>query len=422
MLLIGFGSFGFGEYTDMLDKWRGGEKMKAVVLRAKWDPRKGFVLGPKDIEGKLTWLGSKVWRYPEVKVEEVPEPKIEKPTEVIIQVKATGICGSDVHMAQADEEGYILYPGLTGFPVVLGHEFSGVVVEAGPEAINKRTGKRFEPGEPVTAEEMLWCGHCRHCADGFPNHCEHLHELGFDVNGAFAEYVKVDAKYLWSLKEIEEVYGSGEKLFLLGSLVEPTSVAYNAVIERGGGIRPGDFVVIIGGGPIGLAAVAVLKRAGGARVILSEPSEVRRKIGEELGADYTIDPTKEDFVQKVLEYTNGWGAKLYLEASGVPHVVWPQLEQVIWNARGINATVVIVARADVKVPITPEVFQVKRAQIVGSQGHSGHGTFPRVISLMASGMDMTKIISKTVGLEEIPEYIKRLQTDKSLVKVTWLNA
>ena len=396
--------------------------MKAVVLRAKWDPKPEFVLGPKDEEGKRTWLGSKVWRYPEVQVEEVPEPKIEKPTEVIIEVKATGICGSDVHMAQADEEGYIFYPGLTGFPVVLGHEFSGVVVEAGPEAINKRTGKRFEIGEPVTAEEMFWCGHCRHCADGFPNHCEHLRELGFDTNGAFAKYVKVDAKYIWSLKEIEESVEDKKKLFLLGSLVEPTSVAYNAVIERGGGIRPGDFVVIMGGGPIGLAAVAILKRAGGAKVILSEPSEVRRNIGKELGADFTIDPTKESFVDKVLEYTNGWGAQLYLEATGVPHKIWPDLEEVLWNARGINATVVIVARADVKVPITPEIYQVKRAKIVGSQGHSGHGTFPRVINMMAAGLDMTKIISKTVSLEEIPEYIKRLQTDKSLVKVTWLNA
>jgi threonine dehydrogenase-like Zn-dependent dehydrogenase len=134
-----------------------------------------------------------------------------------------------------------------------------------------------------------------------------------------------------------------------------------------------------------------------------------------------IDPTKENFVEAVLDYTNGLGAKLFLEATGVPQIVWPQIEEVIWRARGINATVVIVARADAKIPLTGEVFQVRRAQIVGSQGHSGHGTFPRVISLMASGMDMTKIISKTVTMEEIPEYIKRLQTDKSLVKVTMVN-
>ncbi len=395
--------------------------MKAVRLRARWDPQPGFTPGPKDIEGKVTWLGSKVWRYPEVRVEEVPRPAIRKPSEVLLRVRACGICGSDVHMVQSDENGYIFYPGLTGFPVTLGHEFSGEVVEAGPEAINRRTNRPFEPGEPVTSEEMLWCGYCRHCADGFPNHCENLHELGFDVDGAFAEYIVVDAKYLWSLRELERNY-SGEKLFLAGSLVEPTSVAYNAVIVRGGGIRPGDNVVILGGGPIGLAACAILKQAGGARVILSEPSEVRRAVAKDLGVDVAINPLKDNLVEAVLDVTGGMGAKLYLEATGVPHLIWKDLEAIIWRARGINATVVIVARADVQVPITPEVFQVKRAQIVGSQGHSGHGTFPRVISLMASGMDMTRIISKTISLDDVPEYLVRLQTDKDLVKVTAVNA
>ncbi|WP_448515867.1 scyllo-inosose 3-dehydrogenase [Pseudothermotoga sp.] len=394
--------------------------MKAVRLHAKWDPRPGFKLGPKDVEGKVCWLGSKVWRYPEVRVEQVPEPKITRPTQVLVKVKACGICGSDVHMAQTDEQGYMLYPGLTGFPTTLGHEFSGIVVDAGPEAINRRTNKRFEPGEPVTAEEMFWCGHCRPCADGYPNHCENLHEMGFDVDGAFAEYIVLESKYLWSLKELEGVY-QGDRLFMAGSLVEPTSVAYNAVIERGEGIRPGDNVVILGGGPIGLAAVAILKRAGAAKVILSEPSATRRNIAKQLGADVVIDPTKENFVEAVLDSTNGMGAKLYLEATGLPQIVWKDIEEVIWRARGINATVVIVARADVKIPLTGEVFQVRRAQVVGSQGHSGHGNFPRVISLMATGMDMTKIISKTVSIDEIPEYIKRLQTDKELVKVTMLN-
>ncbi len=394
--------------------------MKAVRLHAKWDPKPGFQLGPKDIEGKLTWLGSKVWRYPKLVVEEVPEPKIVKPTQVLIEVKACGICGSDVHMAQADKDGYILYPGLTGFPVTLGHEFSGVVVEAGPEAINRRTNKRFEPGEPVTSEEMFWCGVCRPCAEGYPNHCENLKEIGFDVDGAFAKYVISDAKYLWSLRELEGVY-EGDKLFLAGSLVEPTSVAYHAVIERGGGIRPGDNVVILGGGPIGLAAVAILKRAGAAKVILSEPSEKRRELAKHLGADIVIDPTKEDFVEAVLESTRGMGAKLYLEATGLPQIVWKDIEETIWKGRTVNSTVVIVARADAKIPLTGEIFQVRMARIVGSQGHSGHGNFPRVISSMASGMDMTKIISKIVRLEEIPEYILRLQSDKELVKVTMLN-
>ncbi len=394
--------------------------MKAVRLHAQWNPRPEYSPGPKDIEGKACWLGSKVWKDPQVAVEDVPVPTLSQPTDVLVKVRACGVCGSDVHMAQCDEKNYILYPGLTGFPVTLGHEFSGEVVEAGPQALNRRTGKPFEVGEPVTAEEMLWCGRCRPCADGFPNHCENLHELGFDVDGAFAEYLVVDSKYLWSLQELAEVY-PGEKVFLAGSLVEPTSVAYNACIERGGGIRPGDSVVILGGGPIGLAACAVLKRAGAVNVILSEPSEVRREMARQIGVDIAFDPTKDKFSEVVLEQTNGLGAKLYLEASGVPHIVWKDIEDCIWNARGINATVVVVARADASIPLSGEVFQVRRAQIVGSQGHSGHGTFPRVISLMAAGMDVTKAISKTVSFDQIPEHIHCLQTDKNLVKVTALN-
>ncbi len=392
------------------------ETMKAVVLSADWDPKPTYKPTPKDIEGKLTYLGSQVWRNPRLSIEDRPIPKVG-PTDILIKVKACGICGSDVHMAQKDEEGYIWYPGLTAFPVTLGHEFSGEVVDAGEFAINKRTGKRYEMGEPVCVEEMLWCGSCKPCADGYPNHCENLQEIGFSVEGAFTQYIKVDAKYAWSLEGLKKLY-SDDKLFEAGSLVEPTSVAYNAVIERGGGIRPGDNVVILGGGPVGLAAVAILKRAGAAKVILSEPEEARRKLGEQMGADYLINPLEVDFAEAVLDITNGMGAKLYLEATGLPDKVFPGIEQAIWLGRELNSTVVIVARADKKIPVTGEVFQVRRAMIVGAQGHSGHGTFPRVIAAMASGMDMTKLITKRVKLEEVPENIIALQTDRTNCKIT----
>lgn len=395
------------------------QKMKAVVLRAKWDPKPDFVLGSKDVDGKLTYLGSKVWRYPEVKLEEVDVPKIEKPTDVIIEVKASGICGSDVHMAQADEDGYIFYPGLTAFPTILGHEFSGIIKEAGEEAINKRTKKRFEPGEPVMAEEMLWCGYCKPCVDGFPNHCENLQELGFSVPGSFAQYLKVDAKYVWSLYELTRKF-EGEELFLAGSLVEPASVAYNGIVNRAGGIHPGQNAVVVGAGPIGLSAVNILKHMGAARVIVSEPSSVRRECAKKVGADYVIDPMKEDFKEAVLTYTEGMGAALYIETSGVGDIVIPQIEDVIWEAREINSTVLVIARAPKKVPMNPEVYQVRRARIIGTQGHSGHGVFPNVIAFMGVGLDMRPIISKKITLDEVPEYIKLLQTDKNQVKVTAL--
>jgi threonine dehydrogenase-like Zn-dependent dehydrogenase len=392
------------------------KKMRAVRLHAKWDPRAGFKLGAKDIDKRQTYLGSRVWRHPELKIEEVDAPK-PGPGQVLIQVKACGICGSDVHMAQADEQGYILYPGLTGFPCTLGHELSGVVVEAGPGAFDKHTNKPFKGGEAVCAEEMLWCGACRPCADGWPNHCERLDEIGFNIDGGFARYLVLPAKVLWNLEPLKERY-SAEEVFKLGSLCEPTSVAYHAVIQRGGGIRPGDTVTVLGAGPIGLAACAVLKRQGAARVVLSEPAEERAKIGLAVGADQVINPVKESFSERLLEITHGMGASLYLEATGLPTVVYPEIEKAIWEGRTLNATVVVVARADAKMPVTGEVLQVRMARIVGTQGHSGHGNFPRVIQSMASGMNMLPLITKEIKLDQVPDWIVRLRTDKKETKIT----
>lgn len=392
--------------------------MKAVVLSAEWSPKEDFKLGKKDIDGKLTYLGSRVWKNPQLEMKEIKKPSI-KDDEVLIKVKACGICGSDVHMAQPDENGYIFYPGLTAFPVVLGHEVSGIVEEAGPRAIDKITGKRYKGGEAVCAEEMFWCAQCRPCADGYPNHCEMLQELGFSVDGAFTEYVVINSRYLWSLEPLKKVY-DGKNLFIAGSLVEPTCVAYNAVIERGGGIRAGDNVVILGGGPIGLAAVAILKRSGASKVIISEPEEGRIKIAEKMGVTDIINPQKENFAERVLEITDGQGADLYLEATGLPHIVFPEIEKAVWEGKALNARIVIVARADAKIPVTGEILQVRRASIIGAQGHSGHGTFPRVISAMAAGMDMTPLSTKKISLDEVPENIIALRTDRKECKITAL--
>ncbi len=395
------------------------ETMKAVRLYADWEPRKGFKLGPKDVDRKQSYLGSRVWRNPRLVVEDVPVPKPGF-KEVLLEVKQCGICGSDIHMAQPDNEGYILYPGLTGFPSTLGHELCGTVVDSGPGALDKVTNKPFKGGEWVTTEEMIWCGSCQPCADGWPNHCERLDEIGFNVNGAFTKYIVVPDKTLWSLDPLREHY-SDKDVWRLGSMVEPTSVAYNAVIERGGGIRPGDNVVICGAGPVGLAACAVLKKAGAARVIMSEPEPARGEVAKKLGADYIINPTKEDFVERLMELTHGMGAALYLEATGLPTVVYPGIEQAIWQGRTLNSTVVVVARADAKIPVTGEVFQVRRARIIGAQGHSGHGTFPRVIQSMATGMNMLPMITKEVKLDQVPENIVLLRTDKKECKISCPN-
>ncbi len=388
--------------------------MKAVELLAMWFPKPEYKLGAKDIDGKLSYLGSQVWRYPKVSLVEKEVPKITA-NEVLIKIKRCGICGSDVHMAQSHEDGYIYYPGLTAFPVTIGHEFSGEIVEVGSEAVNKRTGKPYEIGEPVTVEEMVWCGECKPCCDGFPNHCERLQEIGFSIDGAFAEFISVPAKLCWSLKKLE---GKHDDIFKIGSLVEPTSVAYNAVIERGSGIKPGENVVILGAGPIGIAATKILKTAGAALCIVSEPNETRAKLAKRMGADYIINPERENFVEQVKEFTDSEGASIYLEATGLPHIVTEDIQNAIWECKTINSTVVVVARAEQRMAVCGEYFQVRRARIVGAQGHSGHGTFPNVISSMAAGMDMTPMITKEITLEEVPQNLILLQTDRENCKIS----
>jgi threonine dehydrogenase-like Zn-dependent dehydrogenase len=292
-------------------------------------------------------------------------------------------------------------------------------VEAGKNAFDKRTNKPFKGGERVTSEEMLWCARCRPCADGQPNHCERLDEVGFNVNGAYAQYMVLPGRTVWSLEPLAHAY-KGDDIFVAGSLVEPTSVAYNGLIERAGGIRPGDRTVILGGGPIGIAACAILKRAGASKVIISEPQEERAKMALAMGADYAINPLKEDFADRVLELTDGMGADLFMEATGLPMVVYPGIERVIWEGRTLNSTVVVTARAEAKMPVTGEVLQVRRARIIGTQGHSGHGNFPRVIDCMATGMDMTRMSTKKISLEEVPDNIIKLQTDRKECKITYV--
>ena len=158
-----------------------------------------------------------------------------------------------------------------------------------------------------------------------------------------------------------------------------------------------------------------MKRQGAARVILSEPEAGRAELGRTLGADHVINPLKEDFTQSVLDLTDGMGASLYLEATGLPTVVYPEIEKAIWEGRTLNSTV---ARADAKIPVTGEVLQVRRARIVGAQGHSGHGTFPRVIQAMATGMNMLPMITKAITLDQVPENIVMLRTDRKECKIS----
>ncbi len=374
--------------------------MKGLVISAEWDPRPTYKVSDWEKETGKAIEGAQVWRHPKLEIKEVPTPKAG-PGQLVLKVKACGVCGSDIHFYETDPEGYILYPGLTKFPVIIGHEFSGEVVEvgSGPETA------KFKVGDRVTCEEMVWCGYCRPCRDGFPNHCENLEEIGFTIDGAMAEYIAVPAKLCWKLDPIFERYADEETAWEVGATVEPTSVAYNGIFERAGGFRPGAYVVVYGAGPIGLAAIQLAKAAGAAKVIAFEVSEARRKIAQEVGADHVYDPREVTPSEVVMDLTHGEGADLSVEAAGAPEVTIPEMEKTL----AINGKITVIGRAAKRVPMFLERFQVRRSQLFGAQGHSGHGIFPSVIRMMGAGLVRNeKIITGRFPLDQAVEAIKRL--------------
>jgi len=364
--------------------------MKALVLSAEWVPKPGYVVSEFEKNTGKAITGNSIWRNPKLELKEIPDPK-PGPKDVIIKVKACGICGSDIHFYETDKDGYILYPGLTKFPVVIGHEFSGEIVEVGKEV------KDLKVGDIVTAEEMIWCGECIPCRNGYPNQCKNLEEIGFTINGAMAEYIVIGAKYCWKIDEIAERYGNKDKAFEAGSLVEPTSVAYNGMFVRAGGFKPGSYVAVFGAGPIGLASIALAKAGGASKVFVFEISETRRKLAKEVGADFVYDPREVVPSEVIMEETKGLGVSMHIESAGAPSKTIPEMEKSL----AIDGKIVQIGRAAERVPIYLEHFQTHASQIFGAQGHSGYGTFQNVINLMASGkIDMTKIITSRFSLDD----------------------
>jgi threonine dehydrogenase-like Zn-dependent dehydrogenase len=367
--------------------------MKGLRLEADWDPRPAAAatLDPADASARLARRGNQVWRNPRISLASLPDPSPGS-DQVVIEVRACGICGSDFHFVEADADGYMLYPGLVRTPVVTGHEFAGVVAAVGPDV------RDFAPGDLVCAEEIAWCGECLACRAGRPNNCTRIDELGFTFDGAHAEFVVTRARYCWSLAPLLEAGISSDQAARSGALVEPTGVAYVALFVSAGGFMPGSSVGVVGAGPIGLAAIALARAAGAGRILAFEISEDRRDLALAMGADQVLDPRAlepDGVATAAREATHGRGVDMWVEASGAAGVA-----ELMAASLGPAGRLVLVGRGPHNIDLDPEWLIVRGAAIQGSIGHSGSGTFGHVIDLMASGrLDMTRIVSATVDLE-----------------------
>ncbi|ANY21593.1 scyllo-inosose 3-dehydrogenase [Gordonia terrae] len=384
--------------------------MKAVVLEAEWSPRTGVHIPADDAARQWAVNASEAYRNPVMELRTVADPGAPGPTEVILEVGACGLCGTDVHMYETDEDGYVLSPYHLKAPVITGHEFSGKIVAAGSAVSELRVGQL------VAAEEIQWCGTCRECRGGFWNQCRNIEDLGITIDGGFAQYVRVDARYCWPLDAVADRYGSEDAALEVGALTEPTSVAYEGMFTRAGGFAPGSAVAIYGLGPIGLASVALAQAAGASQIFAVEPIAERRSLAAEMGATHVIDPLADDAVAAIADATKGNGAAMIIEASGNSKAVMGPIEDTL----GIGGKLVVAGMDAKPASINTIKIQLKAGQIYGTVGHSGSWNFPNVIALMASGrISMDKAITRRfplAGLIDALEETKERGNGKILVK------
>lgn len=336
------------------------------------------------------------WRAPhELAIVERPDPAAA-PGQLVLQVSTCGICGSDLH---SFKQGFAAQPGQ-----VLGHELSGVVIEA-PEV------EGVQPGDRITVRPLTPCRTCDRCLAGDVHLCESSADdnIGYGTPGGFAERVLVPRAVL------------GETVFKLpdavsdraGALVEPLSVSLRAVRIAAAG--PQDTVLVLGGGMIGLGVARFLKLRGAGRIVLSDPSPLRRKAALELGADIVLDPLEQDVTKEMRALTGpggmGLGARVdvVIDCAGVA----PGFKDALKSVRH-GGTVVLTAMYGARIELVPDRIVEKELSVRGSFAYKDE--FPQVIDALASGdVDPEVFISHSFPLDQTPEaFLVQLDRDGSL--------
>lgn len=320
------------------------------------------------------------------------------PDEVLVKVRAAGICGSDVHGMD----------GSTGRripPLVMGHEASGVIAAMG-KGVSTETGG-YAVGDRVTFDSTIYCRNCRYCRRGEINFCENRRVLGvacdeYSQPGAFAEYVKVPAHILYSLPD--------SMSFHEGAMVEPLSIAVHAAAVTP--IRIGDTALVIGAGVIGLLTLQVLRLAGCTRVFTADINEARLAKARELGASETFNSASVVLPEEIIERTDGLGADIAFDAVGISETAEAAMRSL---KKGGTAT--MIGNYAPKIDFPLQYLVSRQIRVQGSNASAGE--YPACIRLIETGeIQLKPLLSQAAPLAEGPLWFDRLHEGGSdLLKV-----
>jgi threonine 3-dehydrogenase len=310
---------------------------------------------------------------PGLELRDVPKPEIGI-NDVLVQVRKTGICGTDLHIESWDPwAARTIKP-----PLIVGHEFVGEIVEVGSNVTD------FHPGDLVSGEGHVVCGRCRHCLAGRRHLCANSIGLGVGRDGAFAEYVTLPMTNVWHHwpgidEEVAAIFDP------LGNAVH-TALAFPVL---------GEDVLVSGAGPIGLMATAVAKHAGARFIVASEPNAYRRELAARMGATVTVDPREQDLhdVQASLGMVEGFDVAL--EMSGNAEA----LRNAISNmAHGGGVAILGLPTAEIALDVNEIVF--KMLTIRGIYGREMYETWYKMTVMLQSGLDIRPAITHRFGFRE----------------------
>ncbi|MEW6624667.1 MAG: alcohol dehydrogenase catalytic domain-containing protein [Bacillota bacterium] len=326
-----------------------------------------------------------------VEIEEQPEPKLRS-DEVLIRVKATGICGSDVHAYQG-------YHPRRQPPAVLGHELAGEIVARG-DAVNS-----LKVGDRVTVLPQKKCGSCYPCSQGWAtNMCDSKTLLGTNKwAGSFAEYIAAPQELVYTIPH--------ELNYELGALTEPLAVGIHALNRVC--VKSNESVLIVGAGPIGLMCQIAAKKMGVKDIIVADLSDMKLETAKILGASTTINNSSENLASKIEEQYGKKGVDVAIVAAGVPDLITQAFAVVRKQGR-----IVLVGQFDNPGVIDIEKSRLKEQLITGSSTYTEKDFLGAISLLTANNHNFSSIVSHRIRLEEIGVGIDLLlNNNKSAIKV-----
>ncbi len=330
-----------------------------------------------------------------LRLETVPEPEIGI-NDVLIKVRKTGICGTDLHIESWDPwAAKTIKP-----PLIVGHEFVGEIVEVGSNVSG------FHPGDLVSGEGHVVCGRCRHCLAGQRHLCPNTVGLGVGRAGAFAEYVALPMTNIWHHwpgidEEVAAIFDP------FGNAVH-TALAFPVL---------GEDVLVIGAGPIGLMATAVVRHAGARYVVVSEPNEFRRDLAARMGADVAIDPRDRslDDVERQLGMVEGFDVAL--EMSGVEAALQAAIPRM---AHGGRIAILGIPTKDMSLDVNTIVFN--QLTLRGIYGREMYETWYKMTVMLQSGLDIKPAITHRFPFRDFEAAFAAARSgDSGKVLMTWVD-